>query len=125
MPKFLDTLVANVAYAFIAAGVIWLAVAVLAGSSLILWPVVACIAAGIMLREWPSGRLTWSWAVATAVMGFLLSAYQVYAWLSFLGGAFSTLAVVSVIGFAVFAILHVFLFYAATSKPTTAKAATE
>jgi len=125
MPKLLDTLVANAAYAFIAAGVIWLAVAVLGDSSLILWPVVACIAAGIMLREWPSGRLTWSWAVATAVMGFLLSAYQVYAWLSFLGGTFTTVAVASVIGFAVFAISHVFLFYAATSKPGIAKATAE
>jgi len=125
MPKFLDTLVANVAYAFIAVGVIWLVIAVLADSSLILWPVVACIAGGIMLREWPGGRLTWSWAVATVVMGFLLSAYQVYAWLSFLGGTFSTLAVVSIIGFALFAAVHGFLFYAATSKPTTAKAASE
>ena len=125
MPKFLDTLVANAAYAFIAVGVIWLAVAVLSGSSLILWPVVACIAAGIMLREWPSGRLTWSWAVATAVMGFLLSGYQVYAWLSFLGGAFSTLAAGSVIGFAVFAFGHALLFYVATSKPSVAKAAVE
>ena len=125
MPKLLDTLVANAAYAFIAAGVIWLAVAVLGNSSLILWPVVACIAAGVMLREWPSGRLTWSWAVATAVLGFLLSAYQVYAWLSFFGGAFTTVAVASVVGFAVFAISHVFLFYAATSKPGIAKAAAE
>jgi len=125
MPKFLDTLVANAAYAFIVAGVIWLAVAVLAGSSLMLWPVGACIAAGIMLREWPSGRLTWPWAVATAVMGFLLSAYQVYDWLSFLGGAFTTVAVASVIGFAVFAIFHVFLFYAVTFKPSIAKGAAE
>ena len=125
MPKFLDTLVAYAAYAFIAVGVIWLAIAFLGGSSLILWPALACIVGGIMLREWPNGRLTWSWAVATAVMGFLLSVYQVYAWLSFLGGAFSTLAAVSVIGFAVFAIVHVFLFYASTSKPGIVKAAAQ
>jgi len=125
MPKLLDTLVANAPYAFIAAGVIWLAIAVFAVSSLILWPVLACIAAGVMLREWPSGRLTWAWAVATAVMGFLLSAYQVYAWLSFLGGAFSTLAAVSVVGFAFFAVGHVFLFYAVSSRPSIAKAPAE
>jgi len=125
MPKFLDTLVANASYAFIAAGVIWLAVAALGDSSLILWPVVACIAAGIMLREWPAGRLTWSWAVATAVMGFLLSAYIVYTWLSFLGGAFSTGAVASVVGFAVFAVAHAFLFYATAFKPSAAKATPE
>jgi len=125
MPKLLDTLVANAAYAFIAAGVIWLAIAFLAVSSLILWPALACIVGGIMLRQWPSSRLTWPWVVATAVMGFLLSAYQVFAWLSFLGGAFSTLATVSVAGFAIFAIAHVFLFYAATSKAAAGKAAVE
>jgi len=125
MPKILDTLVANAAYAFIAAGVIWLAIAIFAVSSLVLWPVLACIAAGIMLREWPSGRLTWAWAVATAVMGFLLSAYQVYAWLSFLGGAFSTLAAISVAGFAFFAVGHLFLFYTVTSRPGIAKAPAE
>jgi len=125
MPKFLDTLAVNVAYAFIAVGVIWLAVAFLASSSLILWPALACLAGGIMLREWPVGRLTWPWAVATAVMGFLLSAYQVYAWLSFLGGTFSTLAAASVAGFAVFALVHAFLFYAATTKPTIPRGAAE
>jgi len=125
MPKFLDTLVTNAAYAFVVVGVIWLAIAFLAGSSLILWPALACIAGGIMLRELPSGRLTWPWVVATAVMGFLLSAYQVYAWLSFLGGAFSTLAAASVVGFAVFAVAHVFLFYAATTKPGAVKTVAE
>ncbi|HUI86006.1 MAG TPA: hypothetical protein VLY21_02480 [Nitrososphaerales archaeon] len=124
MPKILGLLVANGSYFFIAVGVIWLAIAFLAGSSLILWPVVACIAGGIMLREWPSGRFTWAWCVATAVMGLLLAAYQVYAWLSFLGGAFSTLATLSTAGFAVLAVIHVLLFYVATAKPA-AKAAAE
>ena len=125
MPRLLDVLVANAAYAFIAVGVVWLAVAVLGGSFLILWPVVACIAGGVMLREWPAGRLTWPWAVATAVLGFLLSAYEVYEWIAFLGGTFSTLAAASVIGFALFALAHVFLFYSATAKPTISKAAPE
>ena len=122
MPKFLDTLVANAAYLFIAVGVIWLAVAILADSPLVLWPVVACIAGGIMLRQWPSGRLTWAWCVATAVMGLLLSAYQVYAWLSFLGGAFSSVAGASTVGFILLAILNVLLLYACTAKPAAAKA---
>jgi len=122
MPKILDFMVARAAYFFIAVGVIWLAVAVLASSSLIVWPVVACIAGGVMLREWPAGRLTWAWCVATAVMGFLLSAYQVYAWLSFLGGAFSTVAAGSVIGFALLAVLHILLLFAVTSKPSTEEA---
>jgi hypothetical protein len=125
MPKILDILVTNAAYFFIAVGVIWLVVAVLADSSLILWPVLACIAGGIMLREWPSRRFTWAWCVATAVMGFLLSAYLVYVWLSFLGGAFSTQAAASSAGFAVLAILHILLFYATTSKPAAVKEAKE
>jgi hypothetical protein len=123
MPKILDLFVANGSYFFIAVGVIWLAIAFLAGSSLILWPVVACIAGGIMLREWPSGRFTWAWCVATAVMGLLLAAYQVYAWLSFLGGAFSTLATLSTAGFAVLAVIHVLLFYVATARPAEKAAA--
>jgi len=123
MPKILDMLITNGSYFFIAVGVIWLAIAFLAGSLLILWPVVACIAGGIMLREWPSGRFTWAWCVATAVMGLLLAAYQVYAWLSFLGGAFSTLATLSTAGFAVLAVIHVLLFYVATSKPASKAAA--
>ena len=125
MPKILDSLVANAAYFFIAVGVIWLAVALLGQSYLILWPVVACIAGGVMLREWPSRRLSWAWCAASAVMGFLLSAYQVYAWLWFLGGAFSTLASLSSAGFARFSILHIFLFYAGISRPAPGEAAPE
>jgi len=117
MPKILDTLVSNATYFFIAVGVIWLAVAVLGQSYLILWPVIACVAGGAMLRQWPARRLSWAWCAATAVMGFLLSAYQVYAWLAFLGGAFSVLASASGLGFGLFAILHIFLLYAGTSKP--------
>lgn len=117
MPKFLDVLVDNASTAFIAMGVVWLAIAVLSDAALILWPVLACIAGGIMLKQWPAGRFTWAWAVASASMGFLLSAYQVYAWLSFVGGAFSALATGLAVGFAVLAVGHVFLFYAGTAKP--------
>ena len=112
MPLILDTLRANVSYAFIVVGLAWLAVAVLAGSSLILWPVGVCIVSGVALRMWPGERLTWAWTVSSAVLGFLLSAYQVYAWAPFLGGAFSTLAGGAVVGFAAFAVAHLFLFYA-------------
>ncbi len=123
MPRVLDLLVANAAYAFIAVGVVWIGVAVLTGSAFVLWPVVACLAGGALLKARPSRRLTWAWVVATAVMGFLLAAYQVYAWLGFLGGAFSTLAGGATVGFAVLAVVHVFLFYAATAKPKPQEAA--
>ena len=121
MPKVLEPLVANASYFFIAVGVVWLAVAILAGSALILWPVVACLAGGLMLRQMPSHRFTWAWVVSSAVMGFLISAYQVYAWAGYLGGTFSSLAATLFGGFAVLAIVHVFLFYAGISKPSVKK----
>jgi hypothetical protein len=122
MSRILDPLVANAAYAFIAVGVVWLAVAILAGSALILWPVVACVAGGVMLKQWPGQRITWAWVISASAMGFLLSAYQVYAWMSFLGGAFSGLAAASLAGFAVLALVHLFLFYLGTAKPGVAEA---
>jgi hypothetical protein len=121
MPRLLDSLVANAAYAFILVGVIWLGVAIFAHSLLILWPVIAFITGGIQLKLWPTGRLTWAWAISTAVMGFLISAYQVYAWAGFVGGVFSSLATASLVGFLVFAAAHVLLIFAGTSKPKEPK----
>jgi hypothetical protein len=123
MSMLLGTLRGNSAYAFIAVGVLWLAVAVAAGSPLILWPVIACVLGGVFLRMWPTRRLTWAWAVSTAVFGFLLAAYQVYAWLPLLGGAFSGIAAVASVVFVVFAVLHLLLFYAgaAPAKPAVEK----
>jgi hypothetical protein len=112
MSALLGTLRGNSAYVFIAVGVLWLAVAVAAGSALILWPVFACVLGGVLLKMWPTGRLTWAWTISTAVFGFLLAAYQVYAWLPFLGGTFSGIAAVASVVFFVFALLHAFLFYA-------------
>ena len=117
MPKALDTLGANSAYAFLAVGVVWLGLAAVAGSYLILWPAVACIASGALLKLRPGRRFTWAWAVSSAALGFLLSAYRVYAWAPFLGGAFSNLAGASLAGFAVLAVVHVFLLYAGAKWP--------
>lgn len=111
MSAILGTLRSNSAYVFIAAGVLWLAAAVVAGSLLVLWPVVVCVLGGVFLKMWPAKRLTWAWAVSAAVFGFLLAAYQVYAWVPFLGGAFSGVAAVAAAVFVIFAALHVFLFY--------------
>ncbi len=111
MPSVLGTLRANSSYAFFGVGVVWLAVAVLAGSALTLWPVVAFMVSGYTLRMMPGRRFTWAWVVSSAVLGLLLSAYQVYAWVPFLEGALSTLAVVSLVGFTIFAVVHAVLFY--------------
>jgi hypothetical protein len=116
MSSLLGMLRANSAYAFIGVGVIWLAVAAVAGSALILWPVLACLLGGVQLWKWPARRLTWAWAVSTAVLGFLLAAYQLYAWLPFVGGAFSSVAAVSAAVFTVLALMHLFLIYAG-AKP--------
>ena len=120
MSALLGTIRGNSAYVFIVVGVLWLAVAVAAGSALILWPVVACVLGGVFLRMWPAKRLTWAWTVSTAAYGFLLAAYQVYAWLPFLGGAFAGVASVASVVFVIFAVLHIFLFYIGGSpaKPT-------
>jgi len=112
----------NAAYAFFVVAAAWLAVAVLGDSPLTLWPVVACVVSGITLRMWPGQRFTWAWVVSTAVLGFLLSAYQVYAWAPFLGGTFSALAATSFVGFAIFAVVHVFLFVVGLG-PTIPKSA--
>lgn len=117
MSSILGSLRANSPYAYIAVGVVWLAVAALAGSALILWPVLACVLGGVQLRLWPTRRLTWAWAVSTAALGFLISAYQVYAWLPFLVGAFSSVAAAASALFVVLALLHVFLFYAGSRPP--------
>lgn len=120
MSEVFGVLRANSAYAFLAVGVVWLGVAVAAGSVLMLWPVVACILSGAMLKSRPGLRFTWAWAVSSAVLGFLLAAYQVYAWAPFLSGAFSTVAGTSIAGFAVLAAVHLFLIYAG-AKPKVVK----
>ncbi|MDG6909394.1 MAG: hypothetical protein JRN08_03400 [Nitrososphaerota archaeon] len=120
MSALLGTLKTNSAYLFFVVGVIWLAVAVLAGSALILWPVVACLLGGVQLRMWPGRRLTWAWAISTAVLGFLLAAYLVYAWVPYLGGAFSTVAGEASGVFAVLAVLHLLLFYSGVNPPKAA-----
>ncbi len=122
MSAILGTIRANSAYAYIAVGALWLAVAVLAGSALILWPVVACVLGGVQLKMWPARRLTWAWAVSTAVLGLLLAAYQVYAWVPFLGGSFGSVAAAATAAFAVLTVAHVLLLYMG-AKPARAETA--
>jgi hypothetical protein len=124
MASVLGMFRSQAAYFFIVVGLVWGAVGVLISSYLTAWPVVACLVAGVLLKIKPGYRLTWAWAIATASMGFLVSAYQVYAWAPFLGGAFSTLAGETLAGFAVFAVVHVLLFYAGVARPKAVKSAT-
>lgn len=121
MPKILDRIRDFSAYAFVAIGLVWLAIAFLAGSALLLWPVVACVVGGVLLRLRSGGRLTFAWACSAAVLGLILSGYQVYQWMPFLGGAFNNLATESLGGFAVLALVHLVLLYAAATRPKAAK----
>jgi hypothetical protein len=117
MPRIADAMKSNAAYLFIAVGIAWLAVALFASSSLVLWPTIACVVGGVLLRLRPGERLTWAWTVSAAALGLVLSAYQVYAWAPFIQGAFSTVAVAAIGGFAVFAVVHLLLMYLGAAKP--------
>jgi len=107
----------NAPYFFIVVGLVWGALGVLTGAAVAAWPAVACVAAGLLLKFMPGHRLTWAWAVATASMGLIISAYQVYAWAPLLGGAFSTVAGETLAGFTVFALVHIILFIVGAVRP--------
>lgn len=112
MPSVFGLLRSNSAYFFIVVGVVWAGVGVLTGSALVAWPAAACIAGGLLLKLMPGRRLTWSWALATASMGLIISVYQVYAWAPLVWGTFPALAATTLAGFALFAVVHVLLLYA-------------
>jgi len=98
--------------------VVWLAFALYDSSALLLWPVVALAAGGAMLWRLPGVRFTWAWGVSAAVLGMVVALYQVYLAVPLLQGAFSVVAGVSLVAFAVFAAVHVVLMYAgASTKP--------
>jgi hypothetical protein len=106
----------NLAYAFVVFGLIWLGIALLAGSALILWPAVACGVGGVLLKLRPSSRLAAAWAPAAALLGLLLCAYQVYAAVPLLSGAFITIASTSTSLFVILGLGHVYLAYASYSS---------
>lgn len=107
----------NVSYLFLAAGLLWLVALYATSSVLILWPAMACIVSFVLLKVLPDQRLSFAWVMASGVLGFVLSAYQVYVSLTFLIGPFGTVAAVSLVVFLVFAVYHLFLMYAERSQP--------
>jgi len=115
MSRIISPLRSYVAYAFLAVGLGWLAVAYTTSSYLVLWPVITCFMSGILLRLRPSDRLTWAWASSSAVLGFLLSGYQAYVASFLVGGALSSVATISAVAFSVFAVVHLLLLYAGNS----------
>ena len=124
MSSLIGKLNSNGAYLFIAVGVVWAVLGIYTGSWLVAWPAAACIVGGVLLRQMPGRKFTWSWSISAAAMGLMVSAYQVYAWAPLLGGAFSDLAGATLAGFAVFAVVHVLLAYAGSNRSSAVRSAT-
>jgi hypothetical protein len=115
LPKVSGILRSNLAYEFVAVGVVWVVVAVGLGLALVLWPALTCLVAGLLLKFLPSERITWPWVTSSAILGFLVSAYQVYLALPFVGSTFSMVAIEALAGFAFFALAHLLLLYSGYS----------
>jgi hypothetical protein len=108
---------ANLAYLFLVAGVIWFGLIYLTSSLLILWPAVACVVGGLLLKLVADNKISNIWAISSALLGFILAAYQAVAAVPLLIGAFSIVAITSLVLFFIFAILHLFLLYGAGVQP--------
>lgn len=108
----------NLAYVFVLFGLIWVALAYVTGSLLVLWPAAACVVAGALIRIWPSSRISTAWAPAAAILGLLLCSYQVYEAVMLLSGAFVTVASISVVIFLLLGIGHLYLAFATYSPPS-------
>jgi len=117
MLPFLEPAKRNVSFLFLAAGVLWLAVLAVTSSILILWPAVACILSFLLLRFVSGQTVSYAWAAASGLLGFLLSGYQTYVAVTFLSGPFYTVAAVSTVLFFIFAVYHLFLIYAGRIRP--------
>ncbi|MGD0477402.1 MAG: hypothetical protein ABSB29_04440 [Nitrososphaerales archaeon] len=115
MPKFSDILKSNLAYEFMFVGVVWAVVAAGLGLVLVLWPALTCLAAGLLLKFLPSGRITWAWATSSAVLGLMVSAYQAYVAIPLISSTFSFVATETLAGFALFALVHLVLLYSGYS----------
>jgi len=106
----------NLPYLFVVAGLVWLGLLLVTDSVLLAWPVVACIISGILLKALPTSKLTTPWVGASALMGLALSAYQAYAAEPLLTGQFAVLASVSLVGFVLFGLAHLYLLAASRSR---------
>lgn len=121
MSKVSGILKSNLPYEFVVVGVAWTVVAVGLGLAQVLWPALTCYVAGLLLKFVPSERITWPWAISSAVLGLLISAYQVYVAIPFVSSTFSLVGTETLVGFVVFTLVHLALLYFGYSpvgKPT-------
>lgn len=111
LPRVSDILRSNLAYEFMVVGVVWTAIAIGLGLAIVLWPALTCFVAGLLLKLQPAGRLTWPWATSSAALGLLVSGYQAYVAVLFVGGTFSSVAGETLAAFLIFALVHLVLLY--------------
>lgn len=115
MPDIVSQFRTRLPYVLLFAGVAWLGILFLTSSFLIVWPAFACIAGGLLWLTRPKERISWAWATAAALMGFLLSGYQVLASAVLLTGTFASVNAISLVVFLVFAAVHAMVLYAGNS----------
>jgi hypothetical protein len=116
MQSALATVKKNLGYVFVVFGIIWVAIAFLAGSLLVLWPAVALAAAGVLIKLRPKWRLSIAWGPAAAILGLLLCGYQVYEAAMLVSGTFVTVASASVVLFFILGLGHLYLAFASYSS---------
>jgi hypothetical protein len=117
MSSIMEVLRNRQPYGFFIMGLIWLAMAVYVSSAFLLWPVVALLAGGLLLRYRPAERVTWAWTTASLGLGIMLVLYQMASDIALLGGAFSTIAAESLVVFVILGALHVVMAYTSTTTP--------
>ena len=99
-------------FAYVAVGIVWLALALYVGSALLLWPVAVLLLGAGMMWYRPGERVTWAWAIAAAFLGLVMCGYQAYVALPLLSGGFGTIAGASLVVFVVLGLAHLMLGYA-------------
>ena len=105
----------NLPYLFVVVGAVWLGFVVVTGSTLLLWPVLACVISGVLLRIAPLSNFTAAWVGASALMGLVLSVYQAYVATALVTGRLAEIAWISLAAFVIFGVVHLYLLAASRS----------
>lgn len=105
------------AYIFIVLGLVWVAIILTGGATLLLWPALTSIVTGALLLLRPERKFSRALSKASALYGVLLAGYQAYVAIPLLSTVFSTFATYSAASFAVIALLYLALLYASFGSP--------
>ena len=105
------------AYIFLILGLVWSAIILTGGATLLLWPALTSILSGALLILRPERKFSRALAKASALYGVLLAGYQAYVAVPLLGSVFLTFGTYSVASFTVMALLYLALLYASFGSP--------